>query len=135
MGTHPSPLAFVDDDDHACTIWYIAQRLGRRDYSAKRLVAYVGGLIDSHDFPKPFPREQRGGGLTLEVGKHSRWPRAAVDQWLHGWLPPEAGAALDAQARREAAEAMDARAGGLQLGRHRRIGNGRSVEVMDGGRA
>ncbi len=129
MGTHLSPAAFVDDDGPACTIYYIGSQLGRRDHSPKRLIAYVDGLIEHHGFPRPYPREQRGTSeLTLTVGKTSRWPKAAVDHWLTGWLPPDAGAALDATARREAAEAMDARAAGLQLGR-------RNLKVIHGGRA
>jgi hypothetical protein len=137
MGTHVSPRQLVGDDAPACSIWYIGSQLGRRDHSPKRLIAYVSKLIDDHGFPKPYPREQRGeSALTLEVGKTSTWPKAAVDHWLTGWLPPDAGAALDAAQRREAADAMDERAANLQLGRPRaiKLGNGRTAQMLDGGR-
>lgn len=136
MARHaPIPLPGADADEHSCTLWYIRRRLGRTDYSGDRMVAYVSALVDGHDFPKPFPRMKRKQ-LVEDVAIASTWPRAAVDQWLLDWLPPDAGAALDAAARREAADTMDARAASLQLGRPRtlQLGNGRSAQLIDGGR-
>lgn len=127
MARHaPIPLPGHDADEHSCTLWYIRRRLGRLDYSGDRMVAYVTALVDGHGFPKPFPRMKRKA-LVDDVAIASTWPRVAVDQWLLDWLPPEAGAALDAAARREAADTMDHRAAGLQLGRGK-------LKLIDGGR-
>lgn len=125
----PIPLPGEDADEHSCTIWYIRRRLGRADYGIDRLVTYIAALIEHHGFPRAFPR-LKGKDLVQDVSDKSRWPLAAVDQWLHDFLPPDAGAALDAAARREAADTMDHRAAQLQLGR--RVG-GIGV-IIDGGR-
>ena len=103
-----------DPDQPSCTIWYIALKLGRQDYSPRKMVTYVILLIDCEDFPKPFPYE-RGGKLHHDPATCSRWPRAAVDQWLADFLPPETNTALDAAAQRAAAGVMDSRAASLQL--------------------
>jgi hypothetical protein len=103
-----------DPDQPSCTIWYIQLRLGRHDYSARKMVTYVTLLIDCEGFPQPFPYE-RAGKLYRDPAIQSRWPRVAVDQWLADWLPPDTTAALDAAAKRAAADVMDDRAGNLQL--------------------
>lgn len=128
MARHaPIPLPGDDADEHSCTIWYIRRRLGRLDYGADRLATLIAGLIDQYGFPQPLPY-LRAGALTQDVTDKASWIRTAVDQWLHDFLPPEAGAALDAAARREAADTMDQRAAGLQLGRGK-------LKLIDGGRA
>ncbi len=103
-----------DPDQPSCTIWYIQLRLGRHDYSPRKMVTYVTLLIDCEDFPKPFPYE-RAGQLHRDPAVQSRWPRVAVDQWLADWLPPDTSIALDVAAKRAAADVMDSRAGNLQL--------------------
>lgn len=137
MARHaPIPLPGADADEHNCTIWYIRRRLGRLDYGIDRLTTLLKGLIDSHGFPPPLPY-LRANQLVQDVSDKASWIRAVVDQWLIDFLPPEGAAALDAQARRAAAEEMDARAANLQLGRPRaiKLGNGRSAQMIDGGRA
>lgn len=128
MRHQPIPLPGDDADEHSCTIWYIRRRLGRTDYGVDRLATLIDGLIEQYGFPPPLPY-LRSGKLVQDVTDKASWLRAAVDQWLIDFLPPDAGAALDAQARREAADAMDARAANLQLGRPR------NLKVIDGGRA
>lgn len=109
-------LAHRDDpEDHSCTIWYIQLQLNRRDYSVGRMARYIQGLIDEYSFPRPFPREARGGTLTTAVSDKSRWPRHAVDQWLSDWLPPDAAAAAERAKMAAAANTMDGRAMHLQL--------------------
>lgn len=125
----PVPLPGDDADEHSCTIWYIRRRLRRLDYGAGRMVTYLTALIATHKFPRPFPR-LKGTEVVEDVAVGSSWHRAAVDQWLLDFLPPDAGAALDAAARRQAADMMDHRAAQLQLGR--RVG-GIGV-IIDGGR-
>lgn len=118
MASQFPPLGVVaptEEDGPSCTIWYIQLKLGRGDYSVPRMVRYVEGLIAHHGFPRPFPREKKGGGLTEAVGDKSRWPRAAVDQWLEDWLPPEAAVAAERARQAEAAATMDSRATRLQL--------------------
>lgn len=102
------------DDAHTVTISSIGRRLGVRDMSARRLCGYVTQLIDQRGFPKPLPA-YRGKKLHDEVIIHSRWVKPAVDAWFDTFLPPEALAALDAQARQAAAAEMDAAAAGLRL--------------------
>lgn len=102
------------DDEPSCTIWYIQLHLGRHDYSVRRMLAYVAKLIEKHDFPQPFPRMSKGD-LVRDVSDKSRWPREAVDQWLHDFLPPDTHAALDRAAQAAAAQAMDGRAAKLQM--------------------
>ena len=109
------PQSPADPQDHSCSIWYIRERLARRDYSVERMARYLNSLIADYGFPKPWPREKKGGGLTIEVSDKSRWPRLAVDQWLEDWLPPDAAAAAEAAARARAAAEMDGRACHLQL--------------------
>lgn len=129
MARHaPIPSPGADADDHNCTIWYIRRRLGRLDYGIDRLTTLLKALIESHGFPPPLPY-LRAGELTQDVSDKASWIRSVVDQWLLDFLPPEAGAALDAQARRQAADEMDARAANLQLGK------ARGLKVIDGGRA
>lgn len=137
MARHaPIPLPGADADEHSCTLWYIRRRLGRLDYGADRMVTLVTGLIGQHGFPPPLPY-LRAKELVQDVSDKASWIRSAVDQWLFDFLPPEAGAALDAAARRQAADEMDARAANLQLGKPRtvQLGNGRSAQMIDGGRA
>jgi hypothetical protein len=110
---HHQPVAHGNEEP-VCSIWYIQQRLGRRDYKIGRLVAYVEKLIDCWNFPKPFPR-LKGKSLVCDVSDRSQWPREAVDQWLFDYLPPDTHAALDAAAFATAAKQMDARAGNLRL--------------------
>lgn len=98
----------------ACSIWYIQQKLGRRDYRVGRMVTYVAKLIEDWNFPQPFPRMKKGK-LVRDVSDKSQWARDAVDQWLFDYLPPDTAAALDAAAFATAATQMDARAGHLQL--------------------
>lgn len=128
MARHaPIPIVGEDADDHSCTIWYIRRRLGRRDYGIDRLTTLIRGLIDQYGFPPPLPY-LRANTLTQDPSDKASWIRTVVDQWLLDFLPPEAGVALDAQARREAADEMDARAANLQLGK------ARGLKVIDGGR-
>lgn len=128
MARHaPIPLPGDDADEHSCTLWYIRRRLGRLDYGAGRMVALVTGLIGQHGFPPPLPY-LRANQLVQDVSDKASWIRTAVDQWLLDFLPPEASAALDAAARREAADTMDQRAASLQLGRSK-------LKLIDGGRA
>jgi hypothetical protein len=108
------PQSAGDMDQPSCSIWYIQMKLGRHDYSVRRMCTYVQLLISAHGFPLPFPRETRGR-LVRDVSYKSRWPRSAVDVWLADFLPPETNAAIDAAAMRAAAETMDNRAGQLQL--------------------
>jgi hypothetical protein len=114
MATRFQTVPAAEDDQPSCSIWYIQLQLGRRDYKVGRMLAYVRGLIATHDFPLPFPRLKKGA-LVRDVSDKSRWPRVAVDTWLADFLPPDATAALDAAALQAAAETMDARAGHLQL--------------------
>lgn len=127
MARHaPIPLPGDDADEHSCTLWYIRRRLGRLDYGADRMVTLVTGLIGQYSFPKPLPY-LRANQLVQDVSDKASWIRTAVDQWLLDFLPPEASAALDAAARREAADTMDQRAASLQLGRGK-------LKLIDGGR-
>lgn len=102
------------NDEPSCSIWYIQNRLGRRDYKVGRLVAYVEKLIECWNFPKPFPR-LKAKEIVCDVSDKSQWAREAVDQWLFDYLPTDAAAALDAAAFANAAAQMDQRAGNLQL--------------------
>lgn len=101
--------------DSTCTIHYIARRLGRQDYGARRLINYVSELQDKHDFPPPFPADVKGRGLTSDVRMDSRWRRDAVDHWIDSFLPPELAHGLDSAGQHEAAAEMDARATRLRL--------------------
>lgn len=106
--------ALADPGAPSCSLWYIQLRLGRHDYAVRRMCRYVTVLIAEHDFPTPFPCLRRGR-LATDVCDKSRWPRDAVDAWLRAWLPPSAGASLDAAAQSAAAREMDGRAAQLTL--------------------
>lgn len=123
-----SPIAVPHDDEPTCTLSYVCYHLGRSDYGDRRRITYVRKLVETYGFPKPLPTLSRGcAELTQDVVAHSRWLRAAVDQWLRDFLPPEAAAGIDAEAKALAAAEMDAAAQGLG----RRRGH---VHVIDGGR-
>lgn len=128
MRHQPIPLPGEDADEHNCTIWYIGRRLGRGEYGVDRLTTLVNALIEQQHFPKPLPY-LRSRVLTQEVGGRASWLRAAVDQWLADFLPPDIAAGVDAAALREAANRMDANAANLQLGK------GRGLKLIDGGRS
>ncbi len=104
----------AEDADQACTIWFIAQRMGRAGWGAQRLARYVQQLVDQRGFPPPWPEMVRGR-LVDAVRPASKWDRAAVLQWLHDFLPPDAAASANAAARAIAARTMDQAAFGLKL--------------------
>lgn len=108
--------SFLLDADEAptCNLNYIRRRLGRSDYSDRRMVTFVTQLVDQRGFPQPLP-SMRKGMLTGDVTQHSSWLRPAVETWLDNFLPPEAAVALDRQAMAAAASEMDAAAAGLGL--------------------
>jgi hypothetical protein len=95
----------------------IAAKLGyaRRDHRALR--GFVTALIDQRGFPAPLPSLARGPELLITDGvtSHSKWLAPAVDAWLDNFLPPAAALALDAAARRAAAQDMDHAATTLRL--------------------
>lgn len=111
----PSIRSAKDTTGTTCTLWFIRRELGQHGYSDRRMVAYVTQLIDQHDFPRPLPAMRKGGVLTSAVTSNSTWPRAAVEAWIEGWLPPDAAAAIDRKARAEAAASMDDAARNLRL--------------------
>ena len=98
--------------DPTCTISYIRTALGRHKYGERRMCTYLRALIAGHGFPRPLPTLHRGQ-VTLDVVADSRWQRAAVDSWIADFLPPDAAAALDREAQRLAAAALDQAATGL----------------------
>lgn len=116
LGSHADP-----DAPRTCTLGYIRAALGRRDYGDKRMVTYVTLLVEHHGFPKPLPT-LRKKALTGAVTPDSNWLRDAVDAWLEDFLPPEAGAQLDAAAKAAAAADMDNAAAQLGRGRLRVVG-------------
>lgn len=105
--------AALDDEDPTCTLHQLARLLGCRRLSDARLVRYVQELVDTEFFPAPYPAARHGGGLTRSVTRKSCWGRAAVDVWLHDFLPPAASASLDAAAMAAAATDLDAAAASL----------------------
>lgn len=110
------------DAEPTCTLWFVGRELGKADFSATRLAAYVQGLVDQFGFPPPYPSLHRRA-LTRAVTPRSTWRRAAVMAWLDDWLPPATSDALDAAAQAAAAADMDAAA--LQLGQLRMISGGK----------
>lgn len=108
-------LAPADGDPPTCNLSWICRQLGHKGSDASK-VAYVGGLIMAHGFPKPMPHLAHGGFIS--VGIHptrSQWLRAGVEEWLADFLPPSGAAALDAAAARAAAADMDRNAMNLRL--------------------
>ena len=116
MAFHSTLLQTLDGDadQPSCSIWYIQMRLGRKDYGIGRMATYLNAMIADHGFPKPFPH-MRAGTLIDAVTPQSRWQRAAVDNWLFDFLPPDAASAADAAARASAAAEMDVSASNLRL--------------------
>lgn len=113
MFHHPITLSSASGQtDRTCTLGYICTALGRISYGERRRCAYVRQLIAHHGFPRPLPTLHRRQ-LTSDVVASSRWLRAAVDNWLEDFLPPDAAAALDSEAQRVAAAAMDNAAANL----------------------
>lgn len=91
-------------------IWFIRRITGHARKGEASLIRYVEGLIEHHGFPPPLPLFRNGGEITGEVRSDSKWLRAAVMEWLEGFLPPTIPAALADEAEQEAAAAMDAAA-------------------------
>lgn len=111
-------LAAVHTADPTCNLHWIGRQLGwdfaRR--SDRALEQYVEGLIAELGFPRPLPHRKHGGGISTDVSyPRSSWIRVGVLQWLGDFLPPEAGAAVDAAAMHAAADDMDAAALNLRL--------------------
>lgn len=103
-----------DNAERTCTIWYLKRELGRTDFGDARLCQYIQGLITGHGFPRPLPTFHKGE-LVGDVRTTSRWIRAAVDQWLDDFLPPDLSDAIEAKRRAAAAADMDSAAAGLRL--------------------
>lgn len=110
-----SRLVRSDDGPPTCTLYWICQRLGFHGSDAKR-TRYVEHLIAERNFPKPFPHERQGGGLSDAVNpRRSQWLRVAVERWLGDYLPPDAAAAIDTEAAAAAAAEMDEAAATLRI--------------------
>lgn len=101
-------------DEPTCTLYYIRQRLGRRDFKEGRFIKYLGLLIAERGFPPPLP-DMIGPRLVDKVTHRSRWLRDAVDAWLEDFLPPDNAAQVDRAAQQAAAADMDAAAQNLGL--------------------
>lgn len=114
MRFHSSAAEDRADDQPTCNLYYIRRQLGRQNYGDRRMVTYVGLLIDRHGFPPPLPTLVRAG-LVTGVTSDSRWHRGAVDAWLDDFLPPDNSAQVDRAALTAAASEMDNAAGHLQL--------------------
>lgn len=76
-----------------CGLFEIAGRLGQANRSARYLCRMIDALIESRGFPSPYPLLHKGS-LETRARNNSRWPRAAVDAWFFGQLPPDARAAV-----------------------------------------
>lgn len=105
----------LDDEEPTVTFHWIKSRFRQRTMSDARFARFLAGLIAEQDFPRPLPHPRHGGGIEYGVAYRSVWLKTGVEQWFENYLPPAAGAAIDAAARREAASAMDAAA--ARLGR------------------
>lgn len=101
------------DASRTCTLWYVKRELAS-DYSDARFIRYVQKLVDERGFPRPMPA-LRGSQLVDCVCAQSRFLRAAVDNWLDDFLPPDAHDMADRKARAAAANDMDSAAFGLRL--------------------
>lgn len=108
-------LALEDPEARTCTIGYIQRELGQNRLSQPRLENYLRALILDHGFPPPLPTMVKGGKLTSDVHRSSRWSRAAVDAWIDGFIPPDCAATIDDQAHAAAALDMDDAATNLRL--------------------
>lgn len=108
-------LAPAEGDPPTCNLQWICRQLGHQGSDASK-VAYVGGLIMARGFPQPLPHLAHGGKIGIGIHpQRSQWIRAGVEAWLADFLPPSAGAALDAAAQRAAAADMDKAALNLRL--------------------
>lgn len=111
MSAYSPLLAHLDGDgDQTCTFQWIKSRMGCAGSggpSDDRFAAFLSNLIDQDGFPRPLPHARHGGGIERGVTHRSKWLRPGVLQWLTGYLPPAAAAALDAEALRTAAADMD----------------------------
>ncbi len=98
-----------------CNTHWICVQLGYAG-GDRRKERYIKTLIEKRGFPQPLPHEKWGGGISDTVSAtRSEWIRAGVEEWLGRYLPPAAGAALDADAKNAAAHEMDRAAGELRL--------------------
>ena len=94
-------------------IWFIKRMTGHARKGDASLVRYVEGLIAKHGSPPPLPLFRNGGTIQTDISADSRWLRAAVMEWLEGFLPPSTTAALSQDQQQDAAEALDAAAARL----------------------
>lgn len=105
-------------DDPTCNLHWIARQLGCAGESDAHKIRYVDQLIAHFGFPRPLPHLAHGGRVATTIHPvRSQWIRAGVEAWLADFLPPAGADAIDAAARRAAADEMDSAALGLkQLG-------------------
>lgn len=124
MSAYSPLLAHLDEDgDQTCTFQWIKSRMGCAGSdgpSDPYFATFLANLIEQDGFPKPLPHAKHGGGIERGVTWRSKWLRAGVLQWLAGYLPPDAAAAIDADALRSAADDMD-QAAALLGGNHLRL--------------
>lgn len=96
-----------------CNLHWIRRVLGAREKQDELLIDYVELLIAHSGFPPPLPHRKHGGGLETGVARRSEWLRAGVIEWLSGYLPPAAVAALESDEKELASAEMDAAAAAL----------------------
>lgn len=92
------------ENSRACSLYYIARRLGHGEKAEAFVVRQVENLIAHEGFPPPLPY-YRAGRKIARLGRWSRWNRDAADAWFDGTVPPPLRAALaDNLVARHAAE-------------------------------
>lgn len=84
----PAPLA---REARRMDLGAVGQAVGYGDFSQRVLIANLRRLIEAEGFPPPV--SPRFVGRVRQHGKdavwqRSVWDRDAVEQWLHGDLPP-----------------------------------------------
>lgn len=96
----PTPLARAaiaarnPGNASTCSIHEIAHRLGQAHRTPRYICTTIDLLIAEKHFPRAFPLA-RAGRLVATTHADSRFPRAAVDAWFDGQMPPGTSAAAE----------------------------------------